>query len=81
LQILQIAAPHGALDLARRRLATHLVAADGLKTDRLQNMDDIDNPADRRLPMDRFEYAADRRGRRNIVTDPLDLISGRVNRA
>lgn len=57
-QIADIAGIHSLADGRRRRLVADLVASDRLKADRLQDVDHIDDPYNRRLPVDRFEDAA-----------------------
>lgn len=45
-------------DAGGRQLAADFVAADRLKADRLEDLDAVHHPADRWLPVDRFEDAA-----------------------
>src|SRR4051794_40187935 len=68
------AAPtHRGFDLSRRRLAAHLVAAHGLKADRLQHMDTVNYPTYCRLPVNSFQYAT-RGGRgHHIIGDALNF--------
>src|SRR4051794_39216850 len=76
MQPLQAVAIHRRFDLARRRFAADFVSADRLKADGLQNMDPVDHPADRGLPVDRFEDAASGRGGHHVVGDAFDLQLG-----
>ena len=64
---------HRLADRGHRRLMRDLVAPDRLEADRLEHMDRIDDPCDRRLPVDRLENAARGGGRHHIIGDALDL--------
>ena len=76
LEVRQIAAVHRLFDVAGGSLVADLVAADRLEADRLQHMDFVHDPADRRLPVDSFEDAARRRRRHHVVGDALHLHFG-----
>lgn len=73
IESLKIPSLHRRLDLASRRLMANLVAADGLKADRLEHMDGVHHPADGRLPVNGLQNAARRRGRHHVIGDTLHL--------
>src|SRR5215469_8968564 len=50
-----------------------LVASERLEADRLQHVNAIHGPPDRRLPMDRFKNTAGRRRRHHVIRDAFHL--------
>ncbi|MPN53869.1 hypothetical protein SDC9_201537 [bioreactor metagenome] len=56
-----------------RGLRAHLVAPDVVEADLIEHRDAVHHPADRRLPVDRVQHAAGRRGRHHVVADALGL--------
>src|SRR5258708_21252269 len=53
-KIADLASPHRRTDRTRRRLGADLVAPDRLETDRIEDMNFLDDPFDRWLPVDCF---------------------------
>lgn len=68
-----VAAVHRRPDGARRRLAPDLVAPDRLRGDRGEHMDPVDDPCDRRLPVDGLQLPAGGGGCHHGIGLPLDL--------
>ena len=57
-EIADVAGLHRLANGRSGRLVSNLIAPDGLEANRLQDVDRLDDPADGRLPMNRFEDAA-----------------------
>ena len=64
---------HRCANRASRRLGAHLVAPNRLKTDRFEDVDFVDDPFDRRLPVDGFKDPARGGRRHHVIGDPLNL--------
>src|SRR5690606_22436691 len=59
-----------------RHFAADFVATNGGEADGIEDVDAVDDPADLRFPVDRFENAASGGGRDDVVGDALGLHFG-----
>ncbi len=64
---------HRLAHVARRQFSANLITTDGLEAHRVEHVDAIHHPANRRLPVNGLQDAARGRRRDDVVTHPLHL--------